>query len=216
LKPLAGLIAVLVALLGWESLPAPSDPTGIASVVMPPASATPPESPAPLAAWTNVVLARPLFARDRRPTPDAPSMPSRSAAPDALPRLAGTVRSNDTLMAIFVLAGLPSASPTAGSLGAAGPGAVNPTPGGPTQGGSSRNGTTPDAGENPVVVRRDGIVAGWTVMDIMDSAVTLERDGRSVTLRLSYANQPAAAHVAAPKALVVLLHDKRTNPSLQP
>jgi hypothetical protein len=148
-------------------------------------------------------------------------MPSRSAAPDALPRLAGTVRSNDTLMAIFVLAGLPSASataasPTAGSPGAAGPGAVNSTPGGPTQGGSSRNGTTPDAGEKPVVVGRDGIVAGWTVMDIVDSAVTLERDGRSVTLRLSYANRPAAAHVAAPKPLVVVLHDKRTNPSLQP
>lgn len=52
-------------------------------------------------------------------------------------------------------------------------------------------------------------------MDIMDSAVTLERAGRTVTLRLSYANQPAPAHVAAPEALV-LLHDKRTNPFLQP
>jgi hypothetical protein len=125
--------------------------------------------------------------------------------PDALPRLAGTVRSSDTLMAIFVLADRPSANPAANT----------PIPGGPAQGGSRRDETISDAGEKPVAVGRDGIVAGWTVVDIMDGVVTLERDGRSVTLRLSYSHRPIAAHFAAPKALV-LLHDKRTSPFLQP
>jgi hypothetical protein len=65
-----------------------------------------------------------------------------------------------------------------------------------------------------MVVGRDGIVGGWTVVDIMDGAVSLERDGRAVTLRLSYANKPAAVHAVAPE--IVVLHDKRTNPFLQP
>ena len=162
-----------------------------------------------------MILARPLFAQDRRPRPGALGMPSRSGTPDALPRLAGTVRSNDTLMAIFVLAGDPSASaatinPVTASLATA-----SPNHGGPIQADSSPDGTTSDARERPIVVGRDGLVADWTVVDIMDGAVTLERDGRTVTLRLSYANRPVAPHVAAPEALV-LLHDKRTNPFLQP
>jgi hypothetical protein len=198
LKPLAALIAVLVALLGWESLPASGDPSEMQPAVTPLASAAPSMAPRPVAEWTNMVLARPLFARDRRP--NAPGVPIRSGAPDTLPRLAGTVRSNDSLKAIFALADHPP---------------VNPIPDSLTQGGSHPNGTTPDASEKPIVVGRDGIVAAWTVIDIEDGVVTLERDGRSVTLRLSYANTPVATHIAPPEA-VVLLHDKRTNPFLQP
>ena len=193
MKPLAALMAVLVALLGWESLPASGDSTEITSAVTPLTRAAPPEAPPPVAAWTNVVLARPLFAQDRRPRPRAAGMPSRSGAPDALPRLAGTVRSNDTLMAIFVLADLPSArAATDGQSCHAGPIAANPALAAQPKAASPPDGTTPDAREKPVVVGRDGIVAGWTVVDIMDGAVTLERDGRTVTLRLSYANRPVA------------------------
>lgn len=213
-------MAVLVALLGWESLPDAGASTQIASAVTPVTGVAPPEASAPVAAWTNVILARPLFAQDRRPKPSALGLSSRPGAPDALPRLAGTVRSNDTLMAIFVLAGVPSAraatiDPAAAIPTPVNPATVNPGHGGPTQGGSPPDGTTSDAHEKPVVVGRDGLVADWTVVDIKDSAVTLERDGRTVTLHLSYANRPVAAHVAAPEAMV-LLHDKRTNPFLQP
>ena len=157
-----------------------------------------------------MILARPLFAQDRRPRLSTAAAPRRAAAPEALPRLAGTIRSNDILMAIFAPAGLRSAGVTE-----ANPVAVIANPGGPTQGGRLPERTPPDMHEKPIVVGRDGIVAGWTVVDIMDGAVTLERAGRTVTLRLSYANQPASAHVAPPEALV-LLHDKRTNPFLQP
>jgi hypothetical protein len=214
LKPVAALMAALAALLGWESLPNTGDPIQIASVPVPAASTMPTESPRPLAAWTNVVLARPLFAQDRRPKAYASGLPNRSSASDALPRLAGTVRSNDTLMAIFVPADFSSANPNTTSLTAFSPGGAGAIPGWSPPGGSHRDGATSDAAEKPVVVGRDGLVAGWTVVDIMDGAVSLERDGRSVTLRLSYANTPAAAHVAA--AEIVVLHDKRTNPFLQP
>ncbi len=210
MKPLGALMAVLVALLGWESLPASGDPTEITSAVTPVIGVAPPEAPAPVAAWTNVILGRPLFAQDRRPKLSAAATPSRSAAPEELPRLAGTIRSNNILMAIFAPAGLHSAGAAAAS-----PVAVNARPGGPIQGGTPPERTPPDVHEKPIVVGRDGIVAGWTVVDIVDAAVTLGRAGRTVTLRLSYANQPAPAHAAAPEALV-LLHDKRTNPFLQP
>jgi hypothetical protein len=198
LKPLGAFIAVLVALLGWESLPASGDRSEMQPAVTPLASVVPSMAPGPVAAWTDVVLARPLFARDRRP--NAQGAPGRSGASDALPRLTGTVRSNDSLQAIFVLAAPP---------------AVNSSHDSPTLGGPPPKGTTAGAGEKPIVVGRDGIVAGWTVTDIRDGSVALERDGRTMTLPLSYANDPVATHIVAPEA-IVLLHDKRTNPFLQP
>jgi hypothetical protein len=180
-KPLFALMAVLAGLLGWECLPAQGDDP---SVVLP-ASVPPVIAPevvaAPVANWVDAVLARPLFATDRRPKLLASSVAaSRAGVAEVLPRLAGTVRSDYGLMAIFALAG-----------------------------------TAPNAGQTPVVVGRDGIVAAWTVVDIIDGGATLERDGRVVTLRLSYSNAPVAPHVVAPEALV-LLHDKRTSPFLQP
>lgn len=130
MKPLAALMAVLVALLGWESLPASGDPTDIASAVSPVIRAAPPEAPAPIAAWTNVILARPLFAQDRRPRLGAAAAPRQAAAPEELPRLAGTVRSNNILMAIFAPAGLHSAAAAANLV------AAMASPGGPIQGGT--------------------------------------------------------------------------------
>jgi hypothetical protein len=179
-KPLFALMAVLVGLLGWECLPGPDDPSVVLPAAAPPVIA-PEAAAAPVATWVDSILARPLFAADRRPKVLVSGVPAnRAGVPEVLPRLAGTVRSNNGLMAIFALAG-----------------------------------TAPNAAQKPVVVGRDGIVAAWTVVEIVDGGATLERDGRTVTLHLSYSNAPVAPHVVAPEALV-LLHDKRTSPFLQP
>jgi hypothetical protein len=179
-KPLFALMAVLAGLLGWECLPGPDDPSVVLPAAAPPVI-VPAMAAAPVATWVDTVLARPLFTTDRRPKLLASGVPAnRAGVPAVLPRLAGTVRSNNGLMAIFALTG-----------------------------------TAPNAAQKPVVVGRDGIVATWTVVDIIDGAVTLERDGRTMTLHLSYSNAPVAPHVVAPEALV-LLHDKRTSPFLQP
>jgi hypothetical protein len=194
-KPLAALAALLTGLLVWESLPTSSAPLVTQPVVTPAVVIAPAVTPAPVAAWTDTVLERPLFARDRRPRVHASGVADRIGARDVLPRLAGTLRSNDGLMAVFVLAAA--------------------TPDSAAKGDAAQKGATPTVAEKPVVVGRDGIVASWTVVDIKDGAATLERDGRVVTLTLSYANTPVAAPVVAPQALV-LLHDKRTSPFLQP
>jgi hypothetical protein len=58
-------------------------------------------------------------------------------------------------------------------------------------------------------------LSGWTITDIASDGVTLMRDGHIASLRLSYANLPAA-----PRHLglvpIRVLHDKRTSPFLQP
>jgi hypothetical protein len=169
------MMAVLVGVLGWEGLPVADVPVVVAPVVTPAAGGAPAAVVAPVAAWTDAVLGRPLFARDRRPVAHVAGG-AAGVAPEVLPRLAGTVRSGDGMVAIFV-------------------------PGG--------------AAAKPVVVGRAGMVAAWTVVGIVDGAATLERDGRTVTLSLAYSNAPAEVHVVAPQALV-LLHDKRTSPFLQP
>ena len=189
MKSLAALAVMLLALLGWESLPASDDPVTMPSGVTFAASAALPD-PLPVAAWVDVAQARPLFARDRRPTPHPPGAPNPAGAGDGLPRLAGTVRSDHGLVAILVPVSLATVAgaPDAAASGIAG---------------------------SPVAAGPGGIVAGWTVVDITDALVTLERDGRSATLLLSYANMPAAAHSEAP-ASVVVLHERRSNPFLQP
>jgi hypothetical protein len=191
-KPLFALTAVLVGVLGWESLPEADYPVGVAPLVAPVAGVVPAVVVAPVAAWTDAVLARPLFARDRRPVAHEAGVRSSGGVQDVLPRLAGTVRSSDGLVAIFVPGG---SAP------------VDAAPGG--------SGVKAVPGEKPVVVGRAGMVAAWTVVDITDGSATLERDGRTVTVNLSFSNAPAEAHVVAPQALV-LLHDKRTSPFLQP
>lgn len=66
-----------------------------------------------------------------------------------------------------------------------------------------------------VVLGRGATVAEWTVSEIADGLVTLQRDATITTLRISYANRPAAPLPVAMQALVVL-HDKRSNPFLAP
>lgn len=186
MKGIIGPAAVLLGLLVWESLPTSDRPVAMPPLQAPVANAATPDAP-PVAAWVDVVEARPLFARDRRPQPRAAGSAKTSGPRDTLPRLAGTVRSNDSLLAIFAPASAPTAKP----------------------------GDTADAAAKPIVVGRDGIVAGWTVVTIADGAVTLERNGRTSTLGLTYANAPIAPRADVP-ATVVVLHEKRSNPFLQP
>ena len=187
MKPLFALMAVLAGLLGWESLPVSGDSAVVAPVAAPVAGVAPAVTVAPVAAWTDAVLARPLFASDRRPVAHEAAVRSSAGVQEVLPRLAGTVRSGDGMVAIFAPGGTAPVDPAAKAVPV----------------------------EKPVVVGRAGMVAAWTVVDITDGSATLERDGRTVTLSLAYSNAPVEAHVVAPQALV-LLHDKRTSPFLQP
>jgi hypothetical protein len=72
-----------------------------------------------------------------------------------------------------------------------------------------------DGSAKSVVVGEGADLAGWTITAITGDGVTLMRDGRIATLRLSYANLPVAP---ARLGLVPtrVLHDKRTSPFLQP
>jgi hypothetical protein len=166
-------IAVLLALLTWECLPMSAEPALPPQAIVRTARPTPPDAP-PVSAWTGIVLARPLFAPDRRPAASGPA-----AAQESLPRLTGTIRSDDRMLAIF-------AAP----------------------------GSTPNAAGKSVVVERSGTIAGWNIADITDGEVTLQRGGRSAILHISFINAPAAAPSGAPK--LVLLHDWRASPFLQP
>ena len=74
---------------------------------------------------------------------------------------------------------------------------------------------TPDGTGKSVVVGQGADLAGWTVTDITNDGVTLMRDGRLATLRLSYANLPLLARRLSPVPGRVL-HDKRTSVFWQP
>ena len=66
-----------------------------------------------------------------------------------------------------------------------------------------------------VVVGEGATLSGWTITDITSEGVTLVRDGRIATLRLSYADLPVVTrHLGMIPTRV--LHDKRTSPFLQP
>jgi hypothetical protein len=72
------------------------------------------------------------------------------------------------------------------------------------------------SGSTKTLVLGDGAeLAGWTITDITNGGVTLVRDGRIATLRLSYANLPAQ-----PRRLGLVptrvLHNKRTSVFFQP
>jgi hypothetical protein len=146
-----------------DASPKPSGPSG-------PRNAALAEAP-PVAAWTEAMLARPLFNPDRRPVPATRAGTGKST----LPRLAGTIRADRGALAIF--------QPTGGK---------------------------------PIVVGRGGVVADWTVSDITDGEVILLRGGSTTTLRTSYANLPVPSPqpVTAPQLLV--LHERRSSPFLQP
>lgn len=66
-----------------------------------------------------------------------------------------------------------------------------------------------------MVVGEGANLSGWTITDIKDGSVTLMRNGRIATLRLSYANLPVLPHRLATVAVRVL-HDKRSNVFFQP
>lgn len=68
----------------------------------------------------------------------------------------------------------------------------------------------------PIVLGRGGAITEWTISEIADGEVVLQRGGSTSTLRLSYANVPISpVQPAAPPQLAVL-HDRWTNPFLQP
>jgi hypothetical protein len=95
----------LAALLAWECWPASIDQAPSPAAIALPAIPAPADTP-PIAAWSDTVLARPLFALNRRPAPGA------VGAYESPPRLAGTVRTDDALLAIF-------AAPQGGAPGGA-------------------------------------------------------------------------------------------------
>ena len=102
-----GLLAIYAANLGLavvlyaEMQPVAPDATLPDATV--PAIAAPTAAPAspPRARWTTVALERPLFAPDRRPPREARVV----GAGETMPRLAGTIRADGTLLAIFAPAG---------------------------------------------------------------------------------------------------------------
>jgi general secretion pathway protein N len=74
---------------------------------------------------------------------------------------------------------------------------------------------TADGSAKSEVVGEGADLAGWTITDITSEGVTLVRDGRIATLRLSYDNRPVQPHRLGMMPTRVL-HDKRTSPFLQP
>jgi hypothetical protein len=74
---------------------------------------------------------------------------------------------------------------------------------------------SPDGDAKSVVVGQGADLSGWTITDITADGVTLMRDGRIATLRLSFASHPVQ-----PRHLGMLstrvLHDKRSSVFWQP
>ena len=143
---------------------------GLQLPAVPKEAGTAPAPVAPVADWAQTALDRPLFAPDRRRDQAGP------AALAELPRLAGTIRAADKLLAIFQPAG----------------------------------------GGKPLVLERDATLAGWTVAEIGDGAVTLLRGASTTVLRLSYANLPTPAPSSGAPPRIVALHVRQTDPSHQP
>lgn len=85
----------------------------------------------------------------------------------------------------------------------------------PRLAGTIRDGRTvraifqPEGAGRPAVVARDGAVAGWIVVDIVDGMVTLARGSSTATLKLGWANLPVTIQPGAPV-------DQQTNPDRQP
>jgi hypothetical protein len=68
----------------------------------------------------------------------------------------------------------------------------------------------------PIVLGRGGAIADWTIADIADGEVALQRGGSTSTLRLSYANGPVSPAQPAAAPQLAVLHERWTNPFLQP
>ena len=178
MSPFAPPIAALAALLIWECLPVAADPSTAPATIAAAARVVPQDTP-PVTAWSEIVLARPLFALDRRPAPGA------AGAQDGLPRLAGTIRSDADVLAIF-------AAPGATVEGAAKTLVVG------------RSGSV--AGWTVAAIE-DGAV---TLERGARSAIV-----RVSFTNLAVAAVPAAAAAPPPGPNMVLMHEKRTSPFLQ-
>ncbi len=87
---------LLAGLLAAELLPAAAETGTPDPAAAEPAAADMPAPAAapPLGAWADTALGRPIFTQDRRPQASA-------AAQHGLPRLTGTIRTDDSLLAIF-------------------------------------------------------------------------------------------------------------------
>ena len=136
----------------------------------------------PVAAWSNTALARPLFAPDRRPAPGS------AGAHDGLPRLTGTIRSDDDLLAIFATPGV--------------------TPGGAAK--TLVIGRSGSVAGWTVAAIEDGAV---TLERGTQSAIVRVSFTNVATVAAPAA--PAAAAAPPPGPNMVLLHEKRTSPFLQ-
>jgi hypothetical protein len=68
----------------------------------------------------------------------------------------------------------------------------------------------------PIVLGRGGAIAEWTISDISDGEVALRRGGSTSTLRLSYGNVPVLPPQPAAAPQLAVLHERWTNPFLQP
>jgi hypothetical protein len=115
---LLALCSILVTALGIELDAALWD---VSAVNSPPATApasshamTPPMAPGRPDGWAAVALARPLFARDRRPSPPNPGAPA--SASSVLPRLSGVMIDGASRRAIF--AGTDGEKPVTATEGA--------------------------------------------------------------------------------------------------
>jgi hypothetical protein len=72
-----------------------------------------------------------------------------------------------------------------------------------------------DGSAKSVVVGQGATLSGWTITDIDNGGVTLMRDGRIASLRLSYANLPIQPRKLG-KVGSRVLHGKRSNVFWQP
>jgi hypothetical protein len=104
LRVLMGMFAVLAAVVAGEVVGRPTgeSETPAASAQQAPATPAAPASPdtGRSEVWSATLLARPLFAPDRRPVAEAPS-PAVVAHDTPLPRLSGIVLSPNLRFAIF-------------------------------------------------------------------------------------------------------------------
>jgi hypothetical protein len=97
---LAGIIALELRSGGQDAELAPAAPSRAAAPVQPP---TPLASADQLQAWSDTILARPLFSPSRRPP--AAGAAAAGAPPPALPRLAGILMDGGRRSVIFASQG---------------------------------------------------------------------------------------------------------------
>jgi len=121
LSLLAGMLMVVIAAetSSWQRPAAefgPAASVGPTAAVRPPVAPVrhpPPQTKADMDRWVSVILARPLFAQDRRPDRGAPT----AATAAGVPRLSGTIVAPDECIAIFQAKGAKPQVARPGDLG---------------------------------------------------------------------------------------------------